>query len=631
MKQIDSKKVLYGAHIGEHGYELDALTDEIKRLCIARGMNFVTIRVPRVSEPIPEKYLIDWAKFCADNKIYFIYLYTLQHALHFKGTDRKSFLTRETVAEIKRVAGEYYMGDMLGELGSVWVGKLPGYYVEGHPPMLKQDAEDMETAKGYFKSAVQDYLKIERELGIDKVCVVESSMIVTYGLEAGIDFALAELMPRDPERMIGIFRGTMKSFDTGIWGAYFAHEWYAGRFHDDMIKRKRLELEYKMAYMNGAGVLCHESGDEIVNAYGRRYEYDSDVCRECRDFIRDFADYLNSDNRPTAQPITKFAFVQGNLDSQRGGGGGCFAWGQYDRKDWGYNEPEWSWRITDEVNRKAKWSDPYAYECYGENLTGQVPYGTYDIIPATADASAMSSYDTLVYTGWNTMTESQLSSLEKFVESGGTLLINAAHLNTETRRNGSFTPIESEISERLFGCKFTGNVLSYNYGVKFRNESYISGFKYPTSLSNAVDPNFSEGYIDYAEVQLTDAKLIASIEDSFRYVDKPGTPAIIENKYGKGQVILMLNACYPGRNSVYPLYSLIVRELMLSGVREANVRVVGPDTLRYSVFDDGSVYLLNTDYDTEYAVEVHSKDKKARVTLAPLELKHININQEIFL
>ena len=266
MEQIDSKKILYGAHIGEHGYELDALTDEIKRLCIARGMNFVTIRMPRVSQPIPEKYLIDWAKFCADNKIYFIYLYTLQHALHFKGTERKSFLTREVVAQIKKVAGEYYMGDMLGELGSVWVGKLPGYYVEGHPPMLKQDAEDMEIAKEYFKSAVQDYLQIERELGIDKVCVTESSMIVTYGLEAGIDFALAELMPRDPERMIGIFRGTMKSFNTGIWGAYFAHEWYAGRFHDDMIKRKRLELEYKMAYMNGAGVLCHESGDDVLCA-----------------------------------------------------------------------------------------------------------------------------------------------------------------------------------------------------------------------------------------------------------------------------------------------------------------------------------------------------------------------------
>ena len=75
MKQIDSKKILYGAHIGEHGYDADKLIDEVKRLCIARGMNFVTIRMPRSKEPLPSEYLIKWAKFCAENKIYFIYLY----------------------------------------------------------------------------------------------------------------------------------------------------------------------------------------------------------------------------------------------------------------------------------------------------------------------------------------------------------------------------------------------------------------------------------------------------------------------------------------------------------------------------------------------------------------------------
>ena len=628
MKQIDSKKILYGTHIGEHGYDIDGLIDEIKRLCIARGMNFVIIRMPRTKEPIPSEYLIKWAKFCADNKIYFIYLYTLQHALHFESKERKSFLTPETVAEIKRVAGEYYMGDMLGELGSVWIGKLPGYYVEGHPPMLPQDADNMETAKSYFKKAVQDYLNVERSLGIDKVCVVESSMIVTYDLEAGIDFALAELMPRDPDRIIATFRGTMKAFDTGIWGAYFAHEWYAGRFHDDMLKRKRLELEYKLAYMNGAGVLCHESGDELVNAYGRKFDYDSDVCKECRDFIKDFGSFLNSDNRPLSQPITKFAFVQGNLDSQRGGNGGCFVWGQYDKKDWGYSEPEWSWRITDEVFRKAKWSDPYAYACSGYDLTGQVPYGTYDIIPATASSEVMSNYDCLVYTGWNTMTESQLENLEKFVENGGTLLISAAHMNTNTKRNAEFVPIKDGKISRLCGCTLSGETVSYNYGVKFRNESFVEHFKYPTSLSDFVDPNFSEGYIDYAVSLLDGGTVIASIENSFRYVDSPGTPAVIENKLGKGSVIFTLNSCYPGRNSFYPLFSLLVRELMRSSVMKAKLHVSGPDTIRYSVYADGSVYLLNTDYDTTYPVVLFYGNKKEKLTLSPLELKHININPE---
>ena len=626
MKQIDCKKILYGTHIGEHGYALDALTDEIKRLCIDRGMNFVTIRLPKTEKPIPAHYLIDWAKFCAENKLYFIYLYTLQNALHFKECDRKSHLTKETVEEIKRVAGEYYMGDMLGELGSVWVGKLPGYYVPGHPPMLPQDAEDANAAKGYFIDAVSDFLKTERELGIDKVSVVESSMIVSYDLEAGIDFALAELMPRAPERIIAIFRGTMKSYNTGIWGAYLAHEWYAGRFHDDMLKRKRLELEYKLAYMNGANLICHESGDELVTAYGRHFEYNSDVCRECRDFIKDFADYLNSDDRPTGQPITKLAFVQGNLDAHRGGGGGCFAWGQYDRKEWGYGEAEWSWRITDEVNRKLPWSSPYAYECDGKDYTGQTPYGTYDIIPANSKVEAMSNYDTLIYTAWNTMTESQLENLEKFVEMGGTLFITAAHMNKSAKRDGSFNPIRDGDISKLCGCRLTGNVLSYNYGVKFRAESLIDGIKYPTSLNNFCDPNFSEGYIDYAEAEVTDGTVITTVENSFRNVGEPGIPTIIEKKLGLGNVIFMLSACYGGRNSLYPIYSLVTRELMRKSVNDANVKVCGPDTLRYSVYPDGSVYLLNTDYDTAYTVELIANGESQKVTLAPLELKHVKVN-----
>ena len=628
MKKIDPKKVLYGAHIGEHGYDLDKLTDEVKRLCIDRGMNFVTIRVPRTKEPLDEKYLVGWAKFCAENKIYFIYLYTLQFALYFDNKERKSHLTKETVKKIKEVAGEYFLGDMLGELGSVWVGKLPGYYIPGHPNMLPQDAEDMATAKEYFKAEVRKYLNIDRELGIDKVCVVESSMIVTYDLDAGVDFALAELMPREPERIIASFRGTMKAFNTGIWGAYLAHEWYAGRFHDDMLKRKRLELEYKLAYLNGAGVLCHESGDEKVNAFGREFDYDSDVCRECRDFVRDFGEYLASDDRPLTQPITKLAFVQGNLDSQRGGNGGCFAWGQYDRKEWGYHEPEWSWRITDEVNRKAKWSDPYAYECDGRDHTGQAPYGTYDIIPATASYEVMAGYDTLIFVGWNTMTDTQLRNLEKFVENGGTLFIGAAHMNSTSKRNGEFIPINHGDISRLCGCTLNGKTISYNYGVKFLKESNVSGFKYPTTLSTFVDPNFSEGYIDYAEASITDARVIATIENSFREVGNPGAPAVIEKSLGKGTVIFTLNSCYPGRPSLYPLYSLIVRELLRCGVQRASVRVNGPDTLRYAVYEDGSVYLLNTDYDTEYTVTLCYGSHSEKIKLKPLELKHIKINPQ---
>ena len=64
-------------------------------------------------------------------------------------------------------------------------------------------------------------------------------------------------------------------------------------------------------------------------------------------------------------------------------------------------------------------------------------------------------------------------------------------------------------------------------------------------------------------------------------------------------------------------------------VKRAKVRVLGPDTLRYSVYEDGSVYLLNTDCDLEYTVKVYFDGKETKVSLSPLELKHIKLGSDI--
>ena len=48
MKQLDGKKILYGAHIGEHGFDKDLIIKEIEENCLSRGMNFVTIRTPKM-------------------------------------------------------------------------------------------------------------------------------------------------------------------------------------------------------------------------------------------------------------------------------------------------------------------------------------------------------------------------------------------------------------------------------------------------------------------------------------------------------------------------------------------------------------------------------------------------------
>jgi hypothetical protein len=159
--------------------------------------------------------------------------------------------------------------------------------------------------------------------------------------------------------------------------------------------------------------------------------------------------------------------------------------------------------------------------------------------------------------------------------------------------------------------------------MKFRTDSMVEGFRYPWSLNSFSDPQMANGFVDYAHVEMCGGTAVATIEDSFHYLDKPGYPAVVENRLGKGVAILMGNVNYPGRDASYPLFKFMVRELLRVGVSNAKVRVVGPDALRYSVYPDGTVYLLNTDYDCTFIAEIIGEGYHEKVELAPMEIKNI--------
>ncbi len=619
-------EMLYGLHIGEHGFEPEEIIREIKENCIDRGMNFVTIRTPKRTPVAPEHFL-RWAKYLADNRIYFIFLYTIQ----FAPWGEKSQFTPELVKEMKRIAGEYFLGDMLGELGSVFCGKMPGYFVKGHAPMPPQRLEDMQTAKDNYVKAVAEYMEIERELGMEEigVAVVEATTLSCYNLEAGTTLPIVELMGQDPEPTIASARGAAKAYRAPRWGTYIAHEWYAGHYHDDALKRKRVELEYKHAYMNGTQILCHESGDDVISAYGREFGPESEISTECREFINAFGEFIKRDDRPDGYPVAKVAFLQGNLDSWLGSGRnsictGSSVWSQFEGDAWGYNTPEWSWNVLDEIGKKRRWWEFDSYACHGEDHSALPPYGSYDILPANAPLSVLCSYDTLIFCGWNTMTEEQLRRLTQFVEQGGTLLAGAAHLNTATKREGERIFVNGGDLSRLFGCRLTGKSLRFGGGMKFRVESAVPGMRYPRSLDSYCDPLFSSGFVDYAELTLCGGTAVATAEDNFHFYDQPGFPTVIENRVGKGIAILMTSVDYPGNGALYPLYRFMVKELLRAGVSGARVRVQGPDALRYTVYENGTVYLLNTDFDNPIIAEIRGDGFSARVELAPLALQRVD-------
>ena len=101
---------------------------------------------------------------------------------------------------------------------------------------------------------------------------------------------------------------------------------------------------------------------------------------------------------------------------------------------------------------------------------------------------------------------------------------------------------------------------------------------------------------------------------------------VIENKVGEGVATLVTHVCYPGNQAVYQVYNTVVRENLTASARSCEVKVICSDRVRYSVYEGGKVYLLNTDYDLPATAKVISGEREQTVTLEPLELKTVYLH-----
>ncbi len=615
--------ILNGIHIGEHSFVPANIKQEIYERVVKPGFNFVTIR-PRHVDDVPQHYFIKWAQYLTENKIYFVFLYTIQNS----PKDRISFLEKETVAEIKKIAGKYFIGDMIGETGSSFACKWPGYYTatgSGRDAnnMPKQHSDMKEAHEGYVKE-VSKFIDIDNELGVPAVVSVEATGLNKYNAEAGVAIPMLELMCGSPDQLVSSLRGVARAYDSKLWGTYVAHEWYGGLRHDDILKRKRLEIAYKYAYLAGTQALCLESGDELIESFGHRFESDSEICEDYRRVLSDMMKYINEDDRPAGGPRVKVAFVSGLHDAW-GGWGGSYVWDQFEDENWGHNDAEHSWRMLAEIGVKRTWED---VANFGENdLSAYPAYGMYDIIPIEADVDKLCRYDYLIFLGWNSMTDENMDKLYEYVKRGGRLLASVAHLNYSTKRSGKFIMPPADKLEKLFGVRFSGEFIKSNNGVKFNYEAVDNNLRYPGTKSLVCDPIYAGGYADYAKFEITKGNETALIADNFRKMPSIA-PAVIENKVGDGIATLVASTNYPGHPALYPLYRAIVREMITASSRNADIQVLSSDRLRYAVYEGNKVYLLNTDYDVPITVKITLKesDKVFNVTLEPLEMKAITLS-----
>jgi diadenosine tetraphosphatase ApaH/serine/threonine PP2A family protein phosphatase len=177
---------------------------------------------------------------------------------------------------MKEIAGEYFLGDLIGEPGSSNACKLQGYFKatatrKGDPNVQKTDAPDMTAAHQHYIEHVSRFIEIDKKLEMPNILSVEATALNKYNTEAGVNIPLLELFNGNPDELVPTVRGSAKACRAPFWGTYVAHEWYGGMRHDDALKRKLLELGYKFAYLSGSNVFCLESGDECITAYGHRY------------------------------------------------------------------------------------------------------------------------------------------------------------------------------------------------------------------------------------------------------------------------------------------------------------------------------------------------------------------------
>ena len=620
---IERDIVKHGVKIGEYApFCPEKVIDMINEKCIARGMNYINLspaqystadasgneNVPASEKVLPEHFLYEWAKHCADNKIYF--------AFNGGGDRPTGGIDAEKLKKIKEIAGEYFLSYNLSELGSVYANKGSGY---GCP--YKEPWKDLQQPKDNFINIVRKFGEENSGGGVVETSLLESGAHMSFECEAGLSFPTFESLAGDTEIGTAFARGTQRAYNCERFGLYIPHNWYGGQRNEDPLKIKRFMLSYYHGYLSGCGVFVLESADEKINTHGTDLGYDNPISAYYRKCMEDFAKFTKADFRPVGGPKVKVAFVRGNLDGYSFRHTGSSLWRGHMQEEFGYAAPEYTWRVLDVIKHKKTWAETHNY---GEvDLSGAPAYGLYDVIPANVGVEIFSKYDYLIFVGWNTMTDEIYENLKAYVRQGGRLFMTAAHLNTTNKRTGEMSLIRNGDVSDLFGCKLDAeNAIHTEDGSKF-TESIVPEFKWCKALMDMSDPFFADGYADYAKVELTTGVITARLANAFRIKNPDALPAsLVENKVGDGYAVLMTSLDYPsGAN--FAMYCTLVREILTASHRQAHIKVYGADSLRFSVYEGDKVYLLNTDFDNKIFATVDYGTEKKEFVLNPGELKPV--------
>ena len=613
--------MLCGVNIGDYEFIPDTIIDVVKKYKFGKEngnlFNFLSIRVDQ-ARPTSE-HLYTWAKYFAENEVYFC---IANNYNRYKETPL--VLTKEETEKLAELGGEYFLGDEIGEFGGFYATRAKGYDIGTGAENPVNGLKTCDEAAETYKRQIGKLMNRMRDNGAKEVVAVQAVTLTPYDYEAGIDEIVVEVAPRNMEQIMNFGRGAQRAYKKETIGAWLAHEFYSGYHQFDPLKAKRFTAEYYALYLAGYDYVCLESGFRAIHSHvDKMLPEDHPLVQSYLKETEDFAKFCKSDVRPGKNgPITKIAFVQGNLDGF-GWGNSSSLWGQYYDEKWGFNSPEYSYRVLNDVYRSEDWHEERNFGDY--EYSASPAYGQYDVIPATCPLDVMKQYEWVIFCGWNTMTKEIYETFRAYVEQGGNLLITAAHMRDSVDRaeKGKFLDVDWE---SFLGVKLSEETFRCNDGFKFAKYSTVDGVMYPGTRNFLCDPAWSAGYTDYVKIEPTTATPVCFISDSFMPKPESQIPFVTENKYGKGNVIFMANSEYPGASAVFPMYKLMVKAVLAASHRVSDLKVIASDKIRFSMFEDDNVYKLyifNTDFSSKHFAKVIFKGDEREILIDSVGLQII--------
>lgn len=245
------------------------------------------------------------------------------------------------------------------------------------------------------------------------------STLFRYFYQAGYEWLGAEQMYGPEETILSALRGASRAYDRKKYGTLHAMQWGAFPYTDPKHALRHY-MSLAVAYMHGSSHLNTEEAlwvDEYMNdrysKSGRAHLYSQ----------HRMLDYIETHTRRGSMRCS-VAIIQGRNDAWKSFGRDSI-WAQTGEK-WKFNAACKSFDLL-----RVFYPDNIINHCGPDGWFTSTPYGPVDILPIEASLGTMNRYKAIIFLGWNTFCEDDFLRIRDFVFNGGTVLLSAAHLNSE--------------------------------------------------------------------------------------------------------------------------------------------------------------------------------------------------------